>query len=254
MTAKTALGAVLLVIAVSLAGGGFYAAKSFAPAKLDPETLCPAEGARTVTLILIDKTDPLSVEEQLFARRIVASERDAARRGERIVVDILAESRTSPPVSIETAADLCNPGNEANPFFENAKRVEARYESAFLERIDAALASVGVEAPAAESPVARSIELALEALRAPPGARVKLILVSDLMEHGAQVSAYRGGLTEKALHRLMSPGAPALLKGAEVRIALLARPRFEAQQKNALAAWRAFFLAMTGGPASVLPL
>jgi hypothetical protein len=253
MTAKTALGAVLVVIAASLAGGGFYAAKSFGPTKLDPETLCPAEGAKTVTLILVDKTDPLSLEEQGLARRIVGAERDAARRGDRIVVDLLTQGGGTPPVSLATAADLCNPGSEANPFFENPKRVAARYESAFLEPIDAALASVGVETAASESPIARSIELALESLRAPPGARVKLILVSDLMEHGAQVSAYSASLSDKALRGLVSPRASALLKGAEVKIALLPRRKFEAQQKAALAAWRAFFLAMTGEAASILP-
>jgi hypothetical protein len=253
VTAKTVLGAVLVVLAASLAGGGFYAAKSLGPARLDQETLCPVEGAKAITLILVDKTDPLSLEEQAIARRIVGAERDAARRGDRIVVDFLAQGQNSPQVSLATAADLCNPGSEANPFFENPKRIAARYESAFLERIDAALASGGFETPSPESPIARSIELALESLRAPPGARVKLILISDLMEHGEQVSAYRSTLTQQALSGLVSRRAAALLKGADVKVALLPRPRLEAQQNAALAAWRAFFLALTGQAASVLP-
>jgi hypothetical protein len=253
MTTKTALGAVLVVIAVSLAGGGFFAAKSFGPAKLDPETLCPAEGAKTITLVLVDQTDPLGLEERALVRRIVGGSRDVAQRGERIVVDFLTRGDGSSPVSLATAADLCNPGNEANPLFENPKRIAARYESAFLERIDAALARVGEETPAIESPIARSIELALESLRAPPDARLKLILISDLMEHGAQVSAYSSALGDQALRGLVSLGAPALLKGVEVKIALLLRPKFEAQQKTALAAWRTFFLAMTGETASILP-
>ncbi len=253
MIAKTALGAALVVLAAGLAGGGLFAARTFGPAKLDRETLCPVEAAKAITLILIDKTDPLTQLERERARQIVATERSAARRGGRIAVDLLSQGSSGASVALTTVADLCNPGSEANPFFENAKRVAARYESAFLEPLDAALAGVGGEGSAPESPIARSIEVAIGSLSAPPGAHIKLILISDLMEHGAQTSAYNGALSEKALHGLMSVDAETVLKGVEVEIALLQRPKFETQQRAALNAWRRFFLTATGQPPSVLP-
>jgi hypothetical protein len=253
MRAKTALGAALVVLAAGLAGGGIFAARSFGPATLDPETLCPAEGAKTITLILIDRTDPLTPPEQERARQIVGREREAARRGDRIVVEFLAKGGGEASVALKTVADLCNPGSEANPFFENPKRVAARYESAFLEPVDAALASVAGEESAPESPIARSIEAAIGGLAAPRGSHIKLILISDLMEHGAQASAYTGALTEKTLNGLMPGRAKSLLEGAEVEIALLQRPKFEPRQRTALDAWRRFFLTATGRPASLLP-
>ncbi len=187
------------------------------------------------------------------ARRIIAAERDAARRGDRIVVKLLSQGRAGSPLALETAVDLCNPGSEANPFFENAKRVASRYESAFIEPIEASLASFAGEGSAAASPIARTIETALEGLRASPGAHVRLILVSDMMEHGADASAYNGALSEKTLRGLMTAHGQALLRRAEVQIALLARPKFQAQQQAALDAWRRFFLNATGQPAAALP-
>jgi hypothetical protein len=253
MKAKTILGAALLAVAVSLGGGGYYAAQSFGPAKLDAETLCPVQGAKAITLIIVDKTDPLAPADQLRSHGIISAERDGARRGERIVVDVLSQGPDGAPAALETIVDLCNPGSEANPFFENPKRVASRYESAFIEPIGAALASFGVEAPASASPIVRTIETALETLRPSPGVQVRIVLVSDMMEHGAGASAYTGVFTDQTLRGLMTARGQALLKGSEVRIALIARRKFAGQQRAALNAWRRFFLDATGQPAVVLP-
>ncbi len=246
MTLKNLLGAALIVIAAGLAAGGFFAAKSIGQAKYDPETLCPVEGARSVTLIIVDKTDPLTPIEQVRAREIMTAERDAAKRGDRIVVKLLTAGGAPSSVALDTVLDLCNPGAEANPFFENPKRIAARYKSAFLEPVAEALATFSGEGSASASPIVRAVQLGMEGLHAAPETHVRLILVSDLMEHGPDVSAYAGGLTEKALQKLLSPGADDRLRGADVRIVLLSRPRYETQQKDAVIAWRKFFAGMAG--------
>lgn len=249
MKAKTALGAGLVALAVAFAGEGFYAVKYLSHAKIDPETLCPAEGAKAITLVIVDKTDPLSPPEQARTRQIVAAERDAAKRGERIVVSLLSESGVEDSAALTTIADLCNPGSpgsEVNLFLENPRRAALRYSSNFIEPIGAALASVASEGAARNSPIVRSIEIALAGLHAPSTTPMKLILISDLMENGPDVSAYSGALSEKALHGLISLQAERRLNGANVEIALLSRPRYEKQQKAAVSAWRRFFSDATG--------
>jgi hypothetical protein len=246
MNAKPVLGALLLVAAACLAGGGFYAMHSLKQKHFDPETLCPIEGAKAVTLILIDKTDPLTAAEQAGIRSLAAAERDNAQRGERITIKVLRQKDGANETALETAADLCNPGADANPLFENPKRVAARYRNAFAEPIDAALASVSGAGPAPASPIAQAIHSSIEAVGGRAGRRLKLILISDLMEHTAEASAYSGTLSDGALRKLIPKSTQTELKEAEVHIGLLARPRQVKQQEIAIAIWRRFFETASG--------
>jgi hypothetical protein len=246
MNAKAVLGAVLLVAAVSLAGSGFYAMHSLKQKRFDPETLCPAEGARAVTLILIDKTDPLTAAEQARIRNLTAAERDASQRGERITIKLLRQKDGANETVLDTIADLCNPGADANPIFENPKRVAARFRNAFAEPMDAALASVNDAGSAQSSPIAQAVHRSVEGASARDGRHLKLILISDLMEHTAGASAYSGTLNEAALRRLIPQSTQTALKEAEVSIGLLARPRQVKQQEAAIAVWRRFFETVSG--------
>jgi len=246
MNAKAALGAVLLVAAVSLAGGGFYAMHALKQKRLDPETLCPAEGANAVTLILIDKTDPLTAAEQARILSLTSAERDAAQRGDRITIKLLRQKDGANETVLDTVADLCNPGADANPLFENPKRVAARYQSAFVEPMEASLASVRNSGSAPASPIAQTVHTSVEEAEGRAGFRLKLILISDLMEHTAEASAYSGTLSEAALRRLIPPSTQSRLKEAGVRIFLLARPRQARQQEAALGIWRRFFETISG--------
>jgi hypothetical protein len=245
MNAKASLGAVLLVAAVGIAGGGFYAMHSLKQKRFDPETLCPVGGAKAVTLILIDKTDPLTPAEQARIQNLTASERDAAQRGDRITIRVLRQKDGANETGLDAIADLCNPGSDANPLFENPKRVAARYRNAFVEPMEAALASTGGAGSAPASPIAQTVHTSVESVAGRAG-RLKLILISDLMEHTARASAYSGTLNEAALRKLIPESTQTQLKGAEVRIGLLARPRQAKQQEAAIAAWRRFFEEITG--------
>ncbi|MGO8953006.1 MAG: hypothetical protein ACLPWS_09585 [Rhodomicrobium sp.] len=245
MNAKAMIGAALIVIAASLAGGGVYAVHILKQKKFDPETLCPLQGSQAVTLIIIDKTDPLTAPEQARIRGAAAAERDTVQRGDRIAVKLLQQKPGMAETVLETVAELCNPGAEANPLFENPKRVAARYRNAFREPIEEALASLPAAGSAPSSPIARAIGDSIEAAPPSPGQHLRLILISDLMEHTDEASAYAGTLSEAALHKAMPRPALERMKGAEVRVMLLARPRYAKQQGAALAIWRRFLRAVT---------
>jgi hypothetical protein len=246
MTAKAALGAVLLVAAIGLAGGGFYAMHSLKQKRFDPETLCPAEGANAITLILIDKTDPLTVEEQARVWSLTTAERGAAQRGDRLTINLLRQKDGANETVLDTVTDFCNPGGDANPLFENPKRAAARYQNAFVQPVEAALASVKDAGSAPASPIAEALHTSVESARGREGHRLKLILISDLMEHTAAASAYSGTLNEAALRRLIPQSTQSRLKEADVHIGLLARPRLAKKQEAAVAVWRRFFEAVSG--------
>jgi len=244
MNGKAILGVALIVIAICLAAGGVYAVRILKQQKFDPETLCPLEGPKAVTLILIDKTDPLTPAEQARVRSLIAAEADAVQSGSRITVKLLQQKEGASETALASVADLCNPGAEGNPLFENPRRVAARYHGAFRQPIEAALESIKGAGSAPASPIARAIAETMEAV--PEGPGLKLILVSDLMEHTAEASAYTGSLTEAALRKALSPNTRARLKGKEVRILLLNRARYAKQQAAAIAIWRSFFAAASG--------
>ena len=245
MSVRAILGVALTVTAASLAGGGVYAVHRLKQKKFDLRTLCPLEGSKAVSLILIDKTDPLTVAEAARARSLVAAEAAAVQRGDRITVRLLRQTEGAAGTALDTATDLCNPGSEANPLFENPKRVAARYQTAFQEPLDEALASAEDTGPAPASPIAQAIYESLAAIPDSPGQRLKLVLVSDLMEHTPEASAYAGTLSEAALRKEFPAALPARLQGAEVRILLLARPRYAKQQAAAIGVWRSLFQTVT---------
>ncbi|MBT3069875.1 hypothetical protein KKP04_03210 [Rhodomicrobium sp. Az07] len=241
---RSVLGVLLIACTAALAGGGFYAAASIKADMIDQVTLCPRNGATSATLILIDRTDPLTPIEQIFARDLIAAQRDAAARGERLAVKVLRENGSG--VTLETLVDLCNPGAEANPFFENPKRIVARYDNAFLQPVEEALAALGREGNATASPIAEALALGVHGLDAKPDGPLKIILVSDMMEHGPGASAYNGTLTPDALgERLLAEVRPAL-SAARMTVVLIPRPRLAKQQASAMRAWRRLFLELSG--------
>ena len=245
MSAKAVAGLALIAIAGCLTGGGVYAVHQLKQAKYDPRTLCSMEGSKAVSVILIDETDPFTEAEKTAARNLAAAEAASAGRGDRITVRLLKQREGADVTELGTAADLCNPGSEANPLFENPKRVALRYENAFREPLTQALENSANTAPAQTSPIAAAIQESVAAVPESPGQRLKLTLVTDLMEHTAEASAYTGTLSEAALRKAVLPPAQARLRGAEVRILLLSRPRFAKQQAAAVAVWRRLFLSVT---------
>ncbi|MBI4725202.1 MAG: hypothetical protein HY765_09560 [Rhodomicrobium sp.] len=246
MNAKNFLGAGLIVTALCLAAGGVYAVHTLKQKKYDPETLCPLEGSKAVTLIIIDKTEPLTEPEQASARSIVQKERDAIQRGNRLTVKLLRQEEGSSDTVLDTVADLCNPGALGDPLFENPRRVAARYQNAFAGPIEAALASVEGGGSAPVSPIARAILSAVDEVPGGPDQHVKLVLISDLMEHTPDASAYAGTLGEAALLRLMPQAAQTRMKGSRIGILLLRRPKYAAQQEAATAIWRRFLGGASG--------
>jgi len=243
---RSVFGVLLIACSAALAGGGFYAAASLKAEMIDTATLCPRNGGTSATLILIDRTDPLTPVEQAFAKDLIATQRDAAARGERIAVKVLRERERGLGVALETLVDLCNPGAEANPFFENSKRIAARYESAFLQPVDDALAELGREGTATASPIAEALALGVQSLDVQPDGPLRVVLISDMMEHGPGASAYNGSLTPASLSERLLPEVRPALSAAQMKIVLLPRPRFAKQQASAMRVWRRLFLELSG--------
>jgi hypothetical protein len=252
MNSKAFLGATLIALTLCLACGGFYAAYSVKQTKFDSETLCPSEGAKAVTVIIVDKTDPLTPSEQRETQSLIENARDQARPGDRIVVKLLEQRQNTGEVVLDTLVDLCNPGAEANPIFQNPVRMARRYQNAFMEPIGTALAKVSAQGSAPTSPIAHALESALREFNPMHHVPLKLVLISDLMEHGQEASAYNGTLSEAALRRMLMPGLERALEGASITILLLSRTRHTGLQAKAVSAWVKLFKDASGHEPAIL--
>lgn len=251
MSGKNILGALLVCLALGLAAGGIYTANNLKRPKIDPDTLCPLAGPTGTTIIIIDKTDPLTPAEQALARQIITHERNALTPGAKLAVSSLEQENAAADTALKPVIALCNPGANADPLFENARRVSARYEQAFLHPIDEAMRTFTGNGPAATSPIALAVASAIQSNGAPAG-RNKLILISDLMEHTRQASAYNGSFGVSALQQAIKAGERRWLRMAETEIVLLPRPAYAARQNAAAAVWLQFLKELAGHDPAVL--
>src|SRR5215218_10157875 len=135
---RYALGAVLIVIALSAGGGLWYAKVTIKPTPvLDKTNDCPITGPDSVTVLLIDTTDELPAIARKEVRTLLL---DAA---EALPDYGLLEIRLLDPVthSGRTIFSRCNPGDGSNlsELTANPKRVRERWRQAFRKPLEEVL-------------------------------------------------------------------------------------------------------------------
>ena len=230
MKARDFLGIVLAAMSVSVSAAGFYGMRQSKPSPVNPATLCAVSGVSAATIVIVDKTDPLKPQEQLAIERKVEAERDA-----------LAQNTGKPDAHLHTLLSLCNPGSEANPLFQNPKRVLARYRDSFDRPLQDVLANLNGNESAASSPIATALAAAVGQERFLDGARIKVILITDLMEYSSLGSAYDGSFSTATLRDLIPGAVLARLRDADLQIVLLPRAEHANRQAAAKNVWLHFF-------------
>ena len=80
----------------------------------------------------------------------------------------------------------------------------------------------------------------------------ELVLISDLMEHTPQGSAYDGGFTEATLHKIISQETAMRLRKFAVEIMLLPRPELARRQSVAKETWSKYFKNLRGTDPMIL--
>jgi len=174
---------------------GLIAAMAFWPSeqRLDRETLCPVEGAPSarVTVVLVDRTDPLTVVQQQHAMGLLSEYVTQSAPAERIVIyaiDAKREIELSPLVK-------CNPNKAEVSVFDQfsdkdfeAKRHKEQFVDPLLTTMQRLLPTQ--ETTQTDSPIMEMIQAV--AVRDLGGARSsRLVVLSDLMQHSQRFSLYR---------------------------------------------------------------
>lgn len=211
--------------------------------RLNAENQCPLDGPRSVTVVVVDRTDPISPttalaltnELQLVAKRV-------PQYGALHMYAIDgAITGVAEPVFFR-----CNPGSEENVNATTGSKAKAkrRFEEQFSAPLQAAIKTLTSARQADASPIMEGIQgAALRALSSPEakGASPKrLIIASDFMQNSDAVSFYG----RSASQQLSAPdGLDAPLSGVEVGLMFIQRPNRPGPSIDALkTAWTNYFV------------
>lgn len=220
-----AIYGVVALVAASVLLALFLGARFWAEGRrvaIDEASLCPRSGPTAVTAVLVDRSDPLGAQQSQRVRQVLDRAVAETPVGGMIALYLVEadEFEALPPVLA-----LCNPGSEANPLYQNPKRMRVRYEDQFKKRLDAVIDSLLLPSRRRTSPIMESLKaVCIDAFgAAPPGVPLRLIVVSDFVQHSPIASHYRNRNFDSLLKDPKLAGVLVDCKGAEVDMLYLLR-------------------------------
>jgi len=190
------LGVLFLIIAVLavLVVGYLYRRLSSERVAFDPETLCPLDGPKSLTVVLIDTTDPLDGVQKEDVKKRLEDIKDTMPKWGELQLFTVGSSGSR---MLQPELTVCNPGrgSEINPLYGNPALIEKRWRTKFAAQVDRVLSTLLEAQSATMSPIAESIQQV--AVQSFEDRRVKaihrqLVIVSDMIQHTPGLSQYRG--------------------------------------------------------------
>ncbi|MDD5493748.1 MAG: hypothetical protein PHG36_03645 [Dehalococcoidia bacterium] len=192
---------IIIVTLIVIAGVGTYFYRKSNALGLDKKTFCPESGATSVTALLIDATDSLSIQQKKAFSDEFQILRDSIPLHGRLDLYFIHSTQSS---LLQPIVSLCNPGHgdEINPLVGNPPHVERTWQKGFGQPLEREISQLLDASPENKSPILESIQSVVLTSLSEPTVRnkpKKLIVVSDLMQHTSNLSLYRGTVNAEAL-------------------------------------------------------
>jgi len=197
---------------------------------IDKGTLCEVGVLHKTTVVLFDKTGGFSANQKRTLTKAVEAEVGELKTGERLTVfevDDTEYKGLSKPVF-----DSCRPKSEAeaNALIENPKMIAKQFNNDFMGRLRLILTELKGKGDATNSPLIESLSDIAILYNIDKNLKIKrLIIVSDLLQHTADFSAYNNTL------RTVEPEKLSLLPdlfGVDVQVYWLLRDKKEQKIQN----------------------
>jgi hypothetical protein len=199
---------------------------SYSQSGVNAATFCPEDGPTSITVVLIDATDPLGPSQAQALENRIASIQEGIERGGALELYLVAPIERAP---LEPLLKLCNPGRpeEASKWAENPRIVEQRWREGFTAPIQEAVRRAQEAEEAATSPILASLQSVALTAFGGPGRNdrpKRLLLISDLLENTSAFSLYQSPpdaarfLADPRLRSLRPP-----LEGVEVQLRIVDR-------------------------------
>jgi hypothetical protein len=223
---KHVLGAALAVVALGTLGAGAYVYLTAPrPPALDRASLCPVDGARSVTVVLLDSTDEIPDIGKHEIRTVLLD------MAETVPVHGLLELRLLDPKTPggRQIFAKCNPGDGVglSEYTANPRLARKRWLEGFREPLEGSLDAGFRPTPGKTSPIMATVQrIAVDRFsgRAVEDIPKSLVLVSDMLENEPDYSQYTADLSysrykaSRAYKKLQTD-----LHGAEVSIYYIQR-------------------------------
>ncbi len=218
---KHVLGGTLVAVALGvLAAGAYVYVTAARPPLLDRVSLCPVDGPRAVTVVLLDSTDEIPDIGKHEIRTVLLD------MAETVPVHGLLDLRLLDPEAPggRQIFAKCNPGDGAglSEYTANPRIARKRWLEGFRQPLEKALEAGFQPAPGKTSPIMETVQrIAVDRFSGHAAEEIpkSLVLVSDMLEHEADYSQYTGDLSygrykaSRAYKKLQTD-----LHGAEVTI------------------------------------
>lgn len=167
-----------------------------APAKLNPDTLCPPGGPQGHIVLLVDRTDPLNfTQKKAFSELMHEVIERRTPAGHLLSVYVLGEDFKE---TAEPLIEMCNPGTGegTSTLTGNPQKERRRYEQRFLKPLNEQAESLVSSTAAKYSPIFEMLQMvSINSFRkhGVQGER-RLLIVSDMLHNTPQASMFRGPL------------------------------------------------------------
>lgn len=230
----------LFIVSASIIVGYFLLRREAdSQVALDVSSLCPVNGPRAVTAILLDVTDPISEATTSDLRNEFQGLVDEIAIGGLLQVYSLTEVEGD----LSLTFSGCNPGDgrTADEWTSNPRFVQERWERGFQKPLEEVSQKLSEGGSGAQSPIMAGIQrINLDAFGSPKYRDLPktLIIASDMIEHTAYFSMYRDGTSyskfegSDARTKFRTP-----LDGVEVRILEFQRPNLRFSDEDLADFW-----------------
>ncbi len=253
-TASGLLWGVALVVLLAMTSAGGYFAWRFASSRpvLDEATLCPETGPTGAFAVLLDLTDPLTGQQS--ARLATLLEKRVERVPEGALVTFGAVSSDEGRRGSLFAACKPGDGSQASQIYENPGMIRARFDSEFMTPLRTVLDETIRTAAEDTSPIMESLQALIAdtpAFETSGGPR-EIVIVSDLLQNSETLSFYRG----EGWETLRDSGATSRLarnlNGVVVSVMLVPRPGAGARALGQVDGFWARYFDQQGALAPIL--
>lgn len=230
--------AILLCIAI-VVGYLFLRTKAESQVALDKASLCPVDGPRSVTAVLLDVTDPISDATSLDLRNEFQEVVAKIPVGGLLQVYALTEDEGR----LSQTFSGCNPGSgdTVDEWTSNPRLAQNRWEQGFQKPLQQLSGKLSEAASGRQSPIMAGIQrINLEAFGLPAYRDLPktLIVASDMIEHTSAFSMYSAGASfsrfesSEARNRFRTP-----LDGINVRVLEFQRPSMKFSAEDLAGFW-----------------
>lgn len=226
----------------------------------DRITGCPTDRYSSVTVVLIDLTDPISPTQAAALRNALRKIRDEVPKFARLEIYPLKPTITS---TIDPLFAGCNPGSGRDvdsPYSGNRDLADRQWKKQFASKVDAVVTEIQKLPPQDNSPLLEGIQsVAVTAFGSPMATLVsdkRLVIISDMIHHTPELSMYQSApvfdrFKDTQYYFRIKPS----LREANVDIYLIVREtRRNVQQPPLYKFWRDFATASGGSLRNWEPL